>query len=224
MSPKPIRWARRCHFGGPPPPRGLPRRPSPPNPPRPSPPLRAPRLALARATRSSRGCSGCRCGAPWPLRERAPERRLLLCLDFSATRSVVSPSDIRFTSHGRVRRRAAYVPCARDAPVRDADARNANVLHQRAEEAREGAWSKCAFWQGPGWLLRRVHVGSGWPVEPTARPSYWGRQPLPGHVEPPCHAGDRACPHAQANRRGGAATPLQPGARAAALAERRQGA
>ena len=50
------------------------------------------------------------------------------------------------------------MPCARDAPVRDADARNADVLHQRAEEAREGAWSKCAFWQGPGWLLRRVHV------------------------------------------------------------------
>jgi len=79
------------------------------------------------------------------------------------------------------------VPCARDAPVRDAAACNADVLHQRAEEAREGAWSKCPVLAGPRlapmpgarrlWVARRSH----------GKALYWGRQPLPAHVEPPCH-------------------------------------
>ena len=50
------------------------------------------------------------------------------------------------------------------------------VPHQRAEEAGDGAWSKCPFGRAPARLLRllRVHVSALW----VARHSKGGAQPL----------------------------------------------
>jgi hypothetical protein len=82
-------------------------------------------------------------------------------------------------------------------------------INEQKRHAREHGQS-APFWQGPGWLLCRVHVGSGWLVDPTARPRYWGRQPLPGHVEPPCHrrSSTPAC-SSKSPRRCGHATPTR---------------
>ena len=45
-------------------------------------------------------------------------------------------------------------------------------INEQKRHAREHGQS-VPFGRAPA-VLRRVHVGSGWPVEPTARPSYWG--------------------------------------------------